>query len=105
MTALTPDLRRAIADVVGEAVREALRGSSETPDATKLLDSRTAADQLNVSLRTLDRIVASGDLRPVRIGRRRFFHVETVDAFVRELGRRPAQTKRRSLKRKSGGAR
>jgi excisionase family DNA binding protein len=105
MTALTPDLRRAIADVVGEAVREALRGSNEQADASRLLDSRTVAQRLGVSARTLDRIVASGDLRPVRIGRRRFFHVETVDAFVRELGRRPAQTKRRSLKRKSGGVR
>jgi excisionase family DNA binding protein len=104
MTGLTPDLRQAIADVVGVAVREALseRGGSQRTD---LLDASTAAQRLGVSLRTLDRIVASGELRPVRIGRRRFFHVETVDAFIRGLGRRPAQTKRRSLKRKSGGTR
>ena len=52
-----------------------------------LLTREEAADQLRVSVRTLDDLEASGRLRAVRIGRRVLYHPDTLDAFIRQQSR------------------
>jgi excisionase family DNA binding protein len=42
------------------------------------------ADHLNVSKRTVERIIDRGRLTPIRVGAQRRFEPESVRAYVRE---------------------
>lgn len=48
-----------------------------------VLDSRQAAAYINISLRKLDELCAGGDLRPVRIGRKRLFPREQLHSLLK----------------------
>jgi excisionase family DNA binding protein len=64
--------------------------AAPTPDiatAPVLLTYREAASRLNTSLRTVERLVARGELPGRRIGRRRYITPADIDAFVATLGR------------------
>ena len=52
-----------------------------------LLDYRSAADVLGVSVSTLRRLVAAGDVSPVRIGRRSLFLRSDLEELVRRAVR------------------
>lgn len=54
---------------------------SEQVTADTLLTYRESADRMNISLSTLRRRVAAGDLRPVRHGRITRLRVADIDAF------------------------
>jgi excisionase family DNA binding protein len=48
------------------------------------------AEALRVSRRTVERLIASGQIRPVRIGRRVVVTVKELDAYLaRAVARRP----------------
>jgi excisionase family DNA binding protein len=47
---------------------DAIAEGYESPRTERLLRPREAAELLNVSPRTLDRLIASGELRAVRVG-------------------------------------
>ena len=53
--------------------------------ARKLWEREDAAQQLSISPRVLDRLIASGELESVKIGRRRLVPDECLDAFVKRL--------------------
>lgn len=53
-------------------------------DPSPLLKREEVAELLNVSLRHVDTLVASGELSPVRIGRAVRFRPEEVDSFIEE---------------------
>ena len=54
-----------------------------------LLNKKTAASLLGISVRTLDELVQCGDVPTVRIGRRVLFLRKSLEAFVRvSVGRR-----------------
>lgn len=46
-------------------------------------DARQAARYINISLRKLDELCAGGDLRPVRIGRKRLFPREQLQGLLK----------------------
>ena len=71
-----------ICKAVREVVREELRAYE--PEAEAPYDSDQAATRLNISRRKLDELVAAGKLRPIRIGRKRLFPREQLDAFLRQ---------------------
>ncbi|GAB5520380.1 MAG: hypothetical protein RhofKO_26310 [Rhodothermales bacterium] len=48
-----------------------------------LLDLKGVAHWLSVSQRTVEKLVASGELRPIRIRRSRRFDRSTIDAYLR----------------------
>lgn len=49
---------------------------------TKLLTLTEAADALRVSVRTVQRLIASGELRPTRIGRRTLVTEREIELFL-----------------------
>jgi excisionase family DNA binding protein len=58
----------------------------QSTDATppQLLTRKEVADLLNISLRHLDTLVASGEIVPVRIGRSVRFRPKSVEEFIEE---------------------
>ncbi len=52
-----------------------------------LLDYRSAAEVLGVSVSTLRRLVVAGHIGPVRIGRRTLFLQSDLEEFVRRAAR------------------
>ena len=71
-------LRAAVREAVSEAVAPFARFSGPA------FDAETAAAYVGISLRSLDELVARGEIRPVRpTPRSRRFLRETLDAFLR----------------------
>jgi excisionase family DNA binding protein len=61
-----------------------MRHDAQLYDAPRraLLTVEDAARYLNISRRTLERLIARGDLQPLRAGARRRFRVEDIDAYA-----------------------
>ena len=79
---MPPDLD-ALAEAVAERVSAALRGELAPPP---MLDLAGVAERLNVSERTVENLVAAGDLPVSRIGAgrgARRFDPAAVEAFIR----------------------
>lgn len=57
---------------------------------TKLLTLSEAAGALRVSVRTVQRLIASGQIRPVHIGRRTLVTEQEVEAYLSAAFRRAA---------------
>lgn len=57
---------------------------------TRLLTLPEVADVLRVSVRTVQRLVASGQLRPTHVGRRTLFEEREVEAYRAAAYRRAA---------------
>jgi excisionase family DNA binding protein len=57
---------------------------------TELLTLNEVADRLRVSTRTVRRLVASGQIRVVKIARRTLVKASEVDAYVAAASRRAA---------------
>jgi excisionase family DNA binding protein len=57
---------------------------------TRLLTLDEAAAALRISVRTVHRLVASGQLRPTKIGRRTLFRESEVEAYLAAAYRRAA---------------
>ena len=85
-----PPLSDAALDVIAERLADRLSALPSAPPP--LLTSTEVADWLNVSERTVDNLVALGELIPVRVtpsGRGRRFERRGVEAFIRRCaGRR-----------------
>jgi excisionase family DNA binding protein len=47
-----------------------------------LLDKVAASEYLSISVRTLDRLMAAGEVKAVKIGARVLFHHTTLDKFA-----------------------
>jgi len=56
-------------------------------EISRLLDTKEVADALRVSRVTVWRLMQSGELRPVRIGRAVRFRPQDVDRVLREGAR------------------
>lgn len=69
-----------LAERCAQAIQDALSAAGP-PDA--LRDTEEACAFLNVSRRKFEQLVAEGQLRPIRIGRKRLFTQDQLDAFVR----------------------
>lgn len=52
---------------------------------TRLYTKQETAQMLNICVRTLDSHVYAGRLAVVRLGRRRLFRVQDVEAFIQSL--------------------
>ena len=85
-----PPLSDAALDAIAERLADRLATLPSAPPP--LLTSTEVADWLNVSERTVDNLVALGELIPVRVtpsGRGRRFERRGVEAFIRRCaGRR-----------------
>ena len=55
----------------------------DEPIESPVLDFRQAAKYLRISVRKLDELQAAGEVRPIRIGRKRLFHRDQLDALLR----------------------
>ena len=51
-----------------------------------VLSRREAADRLRVSVPVLDRLIASGEVRKLQVGRRVLVPVQSLQAFVEPRG-------------------
>lgn len=78
-------LKDELPDVIAGVVREELDVLKQETEAP--LDSRQAAARLNVSIRKLDELVAAGELRPLRLGRKRLFPQAQLESFLRKCQR------------------
>lgn len=108
---LPPDLSRAvvseIAETVGRRLEERLQdllpdllaGHLTPPAAPPLLGVSDVAARLNVSARTVERIVASGQLRPLWIEGQRRFTVAAVEAYLKACAKQPANGRPRRRSR------
>ena len=67
-----------------ETLRRQLEESDDSPDSR--WTPQQVADYLNVSKRTVERIIDKGELNPLWIGEQRRFDPEAVRAYVREHG-------------------
>ena len=72
-------------EVLAEAVAQRLANRSTEP--AKLLGVREAAARLGVSERTIRELVATGELRSLRVGRRRLVPVDAIADYVRGIER------------------
>src|SRR5690606_7322678 len=81
-----PTLERRLSDLVDRIEEVVEKG--EDSDRDRLLSLKDVADLLNVSERTVESIVANGDLRPVRIRGVRRFDPRAVRDYVRASTRR-----------------
>jgi excisionase family DNA binding protein len=54
----------------------------------ELLTIKEAAEQLRVSRRTVERLIAAGQIRPTRIGRRILITERELEAYVAAASRR-----------------
>jgi excisionase family DNA binding protein len=84
---LGPELIAAIEDLVDERVEAALvdrEASNVLPPP--VLTLKEAAEYLHVSERLVQRLIARGELRPIRIGRRVLLHRVELDAFLERGG-------------------
>ena len=54
----------------------------------ELLTLKEAADRLRVSRRTVERLIASGRIRPTRIGRRTLVTERELEAYIAAASRR-----------------
>jgi len=59
-------------------------------DSIDALDIRTAANRIGISSRTLHRLVRTGELRSIKLGRRRLVRVETLRDYLDALESSPA---------------
>lgn len=58
--------------------------TSHNPPQQNLLTTQDVAHYLNCSRRTIERIVARGDLRPLHVGAHRRFRLEDIDAYAEQ---------------------
>ena len=78
---LTDELPAVIAGVVRDEI-EALK-QELADDKHEMLEHKRAARRLGISPRKLDQLVAAGDIRPLRIGRKRVYPSAQLEAFLR----------------------
>jgi excisionase family DNA binding protein len=57
--------------------------SSSITSLQPLWDVDQVAQYLHVSRRTVETLIAAGELRPMRVGRQRRFDPKTIDAYLR----------------------
>lgn len=67
-----------------ETLRQRLEEAEDSPESR--WTPKQVADYLNVSKRTVERIIDHGRLNPLWIGEQRRFNPEAVRAYVREHG-------------------
>jgi excisionase family DNA binding protein len=70
-------------------IRCALEGLGRC-EPRRLLTVDDIAGLLQVSRRTVEEIISRGELRPIRIGRLRRIHPDTLEAFIRHQERAAA---------------
>ena len=56
----------------------------------RLFTLEEAAEQMRVSVRTIQRLMASGQVRPIHIGRRTLIAQREIDAYLAAAYRRSA---------------
>ena len=68
------------------ATEAQIKAHNEGVTRQRLLDMKEVATELHVGRSTAFGLVASGELRSVRIGRRRLGPAEALDHFIAQLG-------------------
>lgn len=86
---LAPDVVEQIAEAIRTVLERELRDVvlGRSPSAESPLDTKQTCQRLNISPRKLDELVALGELRPLRVGRKRLFPQEQLTAFLRRCAR------------------
>jgi len=59
-------------------------------DSIHALDIKSAASRIGVSSRTMHRLVSTGELRSIKLGRRRLVRVDTLRDYLDGLETSPA---------------
>lgn len=78
-------LKDELPDLIGNIIHDKIGELNRKEKAP--LDTKQACRRLNISRRKLDELVAAGKLRPIRIGRKRLFPEEQLDAFLRQAAK------------------
>jgi len=72
-----------IREIVRSEFQRQLDAANQNLGPDPLWDVDQVAEYLNVSRRTVDTLIAAGELRPMRVGRQRRFDPKTIDAYLR----------------------
>ena len=83
---LGPDLVAALEQLVDERLEAVLASHDAENGGSPWLALSAAAEYLQVSQRTLSRLLERGRIRTATIGRRRLVHREELDLYLRERG-------------------
>lgn len=92
------DFQRLKADLPGlihEAIQDAVQTVGESAPGPSLLTIDDVARLLNVSRRTVENLVADGELVPLRIRGARRFTPEMVDVFLRTTAGKKVRRRRK----------
>jgi excisionase family DNA binding protein len=82
------ELLTRIENILREVLRDELAAwRAQLQEPRPLLDAAAVARQLNVSVRTVERLIAEGEIVPIRIGSSRRFTPESIEAFLRKTVR------------------
>lgn len=74
---------------IKEAIREEIADLTRAPSPEPvLLSVDDVANHLQVSRRTVEKIIAGGDLQPLWIRGQRRFHPKVIDAYLRRCAKR-----------------
>ena len=95
-TGLRPELKTELKEAVREVLVETLRDEREElffdqEMSQPLMSAKCVARKLAVSLRTVEKVVALGELVPIWIEGQRRFHPDVVDAYIRSCDSKPPQ--------------
>ena len=82
---LAPEVLAALEELVVEQVDQKLEAATNG-HGSPWLSLDAAAEYTSLSRRTLEREIAKGRLRSPAIGRRRLFHRDELDTFLRATG-------------------
>lgn len=80
---LAPDVLAALDEWIAERVASA---AELVPPLSPWLSAEDAAGYVGVSKRTIERAQARGRLRSAEVGRRRVYHRDDLDAWIRASG-------------------
>ncbi|MFQ5570008.1 MAG: helix-turn-helix domain-containing protein [Rhodothermales bacterium] len=85
VTFLRSFLEEELPDVIAGVVRDEIDTLRQdlADDKHEMLEHKRAARRLGISPRKLDQLVAAGDVRPLRIGRKRVYPSAQLEAFLR----------------------
>ena len=87
-----PGLARAIADRILDRLLDELDGHTDTEDPNALLDVEDVARYLQVSKRTVETLIAEGQIEPIWVRGQRRFTREALDAYVRHRAEQGEKT-------------
>lgn len=79
---LLAEMEPLLKDIIQEAIQE-FQTQQSHDSSRPLLSVKCVAQRLAVSVRTVESLIALGEIKPIWIGGQRRFHEDTLEIFIR----------------------